>query len=80
MATVALLITASNGMTAGYPALLLPQLQSENSTLPTTEEEGSWIGANFLNVLKNSILLISRKRHIFRHYATLTIKTLTFKA
>jgi hypothetical protein len=38
------LLTTCCGIHVGYSAILLPQLKAENSTLPTDEELGSWIG------------------------------------
>lgn len=35
----------SSGMAMGYPAILLPQLKTNNSTLYTDEEMGSWIAS-----------------------------------
>jgi hypothetical protein len=34
----------SYGMSHGHSAILLPQLQTENSTLPIDIDTGTWIG------------------------------------
>lgn len=39
-----LAVTASAGMPIGYSAILLPQLNTTNSTLKIDENLGSWIG------------------------------------
>jgi hypothetical protein len=38
------LLTTCCGIHVGYSAILLPQLKAGNSTLPTDDELGSWIG------------------------------------
>lgn len=45
MALGPLMLTVTTGMTSGYSAILLPQLQSNNGTIAEIDtEEASWIG------------------------------------
>ncbi|KAF4519957.1 hypothetical protein B566_EDAN005456 [Ephemera danica] len=45
MAGAVFLLTAGCGMPIGFSAIMLPQIQSANSSLPTSEETGSWIAS-----------------------------------
>lgn len=59
VAGAVLLLTTCGGIDVGYSAVLLPQLKAENSTLPTDDELGSWIGETLLPVgtcIPNSFL------------------------
>ncbi|XP_056639603.1 facilitated trehalose transporter Tret1-like isoform X2 [Diorhabda sublineata] len=60
-----LLLTTSAGMTFGYSAILLPQLESNNSTIVVNKVEMSWIGLFMVHLIgtfltwKNTALICS---------------------
>lgn len=39
-----IMATVAAGLTSGYSAILLPQLQHSNSSIPISKDEASWIG------------------------------------
>lgn len=39
-----IMATVAAGLTSGYSAILLPQLQHSNSTITISKDEASWIG------------------------------------
>lgn len=44
MSSGPIVLTVASGMTSGYSAILLPQLQQANSEFCVRTEEASWIG------------------------------------
>lgn len=50
------LITIIRGFSTGYSATLIPQLQSDNSSIPVTVDEEAWLGK--LQIFKNYCIKI----------------------
>jgi len=46
------LLVLCEGMSHGFPAIVIPQLREDCSEFKITKEEESWIGDNFTNILR----------------------------
>jgi len=44
------------GMSHGFPAILIPQLREDSSEFQTTNEEESWIGKRFFKLLFEKVV------------------------
>jgi len=51
-AFVANIGTVNTGMVFGFSAVVLPQLQAPNSTIPVDEDQASWIGKCLLKFIQ----------------------------